>query len=51
MLDKVEREDEFVVENVQRGVNSRFYTSGRFSPTREQGVHQFHSLISKFLAD
>lgn len=49
LLDKVEREDEFVVENVQRGINSRFYTSGRFSPTREQGVHHFHRLLSKFI--
>jgi choline monooxygenase len=49
MLDKVEREDEFVVENVQRGIQSRFYESGRFSPTREKGVHHFHSLLSTFL--
>ena len=48
-LEKVQREDEFVVENVQKGVNSSFYKAGRFSPTREQGVHHFHSLISKFL--
>jgi choline monooxygenase len=48
-LDKVEREDEFVVENVQRGVRSSFYKAGRFSPTREQGVHHFHLLLSKFL--
>jgi choline monooxygenase len=46
MIDKVEREDEFVVENVQRGINSRFYHSGRFSPSREKGVHHFHSLLS-----
>ncbi|MCO4291737.1 aromatic ring-hydroxylating dioxygenase subunit alpha [Solitalea sp. MAHUQ-68] len=49
LLDKVEREDEFVVENVQRGINSRFYKNGRFSPTREQGVHHFHSLLSRFI--
>lgn len=48
-LDKVEREDEFVVENVQKGVRSSFYKAGRFSPTQEQGVHHFHQLISKFL--
>ena len=42
-LDKVQREDEFVVENVQKGVRSSFYKAGRFSPTREQGVHHFHS--------
>jgi|TARA_B110000116_G_scaffold222036_1_gene200737 choline monooxygenase len=49
LLDKVEREDEFVVEGVHKGVQSRFYTSGRFSPTKEQGVHQFHGLLAKYL--
>ena len=48
-LDKVEMEDEEVVESVQKGVNSSFYKTGRFSPTKEKGVHHFHSLISKFL--
>ena len=48
-LDKVEREDEFVVENVQKGVNSSFYKAGRFSPKREKGVHHFHSLLAKYL--
>jgi choline monooxygenase len=48
-LEKVEREDEFVVEHVQKGVRSSFYKAGRFSPTREQGVHHFHLLLSKFL--
>lgn len=46
LLDKVEREDEFVVESVHRGLQSRFYTNGRFSPTREKGVHHFHSLLA-----
>lgn len=45
-LDRVEREDEAVVELVQRGVRSRFYDRGRFSPTREQNVHQFHRMLS-----
>jgi choline monooxygenase len=48
-LEKVEREDEFVVENVQKGVNSTFYKAGRFSPTREKGVHHFHRLLAEFL--
>ena len=48
-LDKVEMEDEEVVEGVQRGIRSRFYQAGRFSPTREQGVHHFHRLLSDFL--
>lgn len=48
-LDKVEQEDEAIVENVQKGIRSSFYKAGRFSPTREQGVHHFHLLLSKFL--
>ena len=49
-LDKVEREDEFVVEAVQKGLQSRHYQTGRFSPTREQGVHHFHGLLAEFLS-
>lgn len=49
-LDKVELEDEEVVENVQKGIRSRFYTQGRYSPTKEQGTHHFHTLISTFFS-
>ena len=49
-LDRVEREDEVVVEAVQRGVRSRFYDLGRFSPRREQNVHHFHRLLSEALS-
>ncbi len=50
-LDRVEEEDEAVVAAVQRGVRSRFYRGGRYSPTRECGVHHFHRLLSEFMAD
>lgn len=49
-LDRVEAEDEAIVEAVQRGVRSRLYSSGRFSPTRERGVHHFQRLLAQFLA-
>ena len=49
-LDKVELEDEEVVQGVHKGIRSRFYKAGRFSPTREQGVHHFHSLLAEFLS-
>lgn len=49
LAEKVEREDEYVVEGVQKGLRSRFYNTGRFSPTREQGVHHFHQLLAKHL--
>ncbi|HEV2354783.1 MAG TPA: SRPBCC family protein [Puia sp.] len=46
-LDTVELEDEAVVEAVQKGVRSRFYSHGRYSVTREQGTHHFHRLIAE----
>jgi choline monooxygenase len=48
-LHSVELEDEAVVESVQRGIRSRFYTQGRYSPTRERGTHHFHRLIAEFM--
>lgn len=48
-LHGVEMEDEAVVESVQRGIRSRFYSQGRYSPTREQGTHHFHRLIAEFM--
>lgn len=49
-LDRVEMEDEEVVESVQRGVRSRLYDRGRFSPRREVGTHHFHELLAAFLS-
>jgi choline monooxygenase len=48
-LDRVEREDEAIVEAVQRGVRSRLYERGRYSPARETGVHHFHRLLAEFM--
>jgi len=48
-LDRVEREDEAIVEEVQRGLASRVYSRGRYSPTRETGTHHFHRLLSETL--
>ena len=44
-LDRVEQEDEAIVQAVQRGVRARLYRGGRYSPTRERGVHHFHRLL------
>jgi choline monooxygenase len=49
-LDQVEMEDETVVQQVQRGVQSRLYSRGRYSPSKEQGVHHFHRLLCEFMA-
>ena len=48
-LDTVELEDQLVVQNVQKGIKSRFYKRGRYSPEHEKGVHHFHRLLGKYL--
>lgn len=48
-LDKVEQEDEAVVEGVQKGMKSSVYKTGRYSPEMERGVHHFHRLLVEFL--
>jgi choline monooxygenase len=45
-LDQVELEDEAAVQAVQRGLRSRLYDRGRYSPQHEIGVHQFHRLLA-----
>jgi choline monooxygenase len=49
-LHDVEFEDEAVVVAVQRGIRSRLYTRGRYSPTRERCTHHFHRLVGEFMA-
>jgi choline monooxygenase len=49
MLHQTEMEDEDVVHSVQKGLKSRLYKHGRFSPTREQGVHHFHRLLANII--
>lgn len=48
-LHRVEMEDEEIVESVQRGVRSRLYDRGRYSPRREVGTHHFHELLAGML--
>jgi len=45
----VELEDEEIVEQVPRGVESRLYDRGRYSPSGEVGPHHFHRLLAEFL--
>ncbi len=50
-LDAVEMEDEAVVLGVQRGIGSRLYRGGRYSPQHERGVHHFHRLLAAALQE
>ena len=47
-LDTVEHQDQWVIEEVQKGMASSAYDRGRYSPTKEQGVHHFHRMLSQF---
>ena len=42
-----ELEDQDIVEATQRGVSSRAYDRGRYSPTKEKGVHHFHKILTR----
>ena len=46
-LDKVEIEDQFVVEGCLRGIQSSAYDRGRYSPEMERGVHHFHRMLTR----
>jgi choline monooxygenase len=48
--DQIQQEDIVLCEQVQRGLRSRAYESGRFSAKRENGVFHFQELVREFLA-
>ncbi len=43
---RIQLEDVGICEDVQRGLASRSYSTGRFSVRREVGVHHFHRLLA-----
>lgn len=48
--DRVQQEDIDICEHVQKGLASRAYDRGRFSPDEEQGVHHFQTLLTRAYA-
>ena len=48
--DEIQIEDINICEAVQHGLEAPSYTSGRYAPARENGVHHFHALLTEFLA-
>lgn len=47
--DEIQQEDIRICQNVQKGLQSRTYDTGRLSVKRENGVHHFHLLLNEFL--
>lgn len=47
---EIQDEDVAICEAVQRNLRSRAYDRGRYSATKENGVHHFHSLIHESLS-
>ena len=45
--DEIQIEDIEICEAVQRGLRSSTYSTGRYSPVRENGVHHFHALYAR----
>ena len=46
---QVQAEDVGICEDVQRGLNSRSYSTGRYSVKRENGGHYFHQVLGRAL--
>lgn len=49
VADQIQAEDVGICEDVQRGLRSRSFDTGRYSVRREQGVHHFHCLLARQL--
>jgi choline monooxygenase len=49
-IDQTELEDQEIVETTQRGIRSRLYQRGRYSPQHEKGVHHFHRMLAAYCA-
>jgi choline monooxygenase len=49
--DEIQQEDIVICEQVQRGLRSRAYDTGRFSARRENGVYHFQNLVREFLGE
>jgi len=47
VADRIQAEDVGICEDVQRGLRSRSFDTGRYSVRREAGVHQFHCLLAR----
>lgn len=43
-------EDEALIAVQQRGIRSRLYRGGRYSPSSEQAVHHFHRTLASWMA-
>lgn len=46
---QVQLEDQEICEEVQRGLHSQFYSTGRFSVSREKTAYHFHQLLYRGL--
>ncbi|MCZ6703668.1 MAG: aromatic ring-hydroxylating dioxygenase subunit alpha, partial [Ignavibacteria bacterium] len=46
--DEVQQEDIMICEKVQKGLESKGYDKGRFSPMKEMGVYHFQALLKSF---
>jgi choline monooxygenase len=49
--DEIQQEDIVICEQVQRGLRSRAYDTGRFSARRENGVYHFQNLVREYLGE
>lgn len=49
VADRIQAEDIAICEDVQRGLASRYFDTGRFSVRREAGGYHFHRVLAEYL--
>lgn len=49
VAERIQQEDVAICEDVQRGLKSRSFRTGRYSVRREAGVYHFHTLLAQHL--
>lgn len=50
VADRIQREDEEISEEVQKGLASQQFDTGRYSVRREAAVHHFHRMLAEKLS-
>ena len=49
VAEQIQQEDIGICEEVQKGLHSRAFDTGRFSVAREAGVYHFHQMLARYL--
>lgn len=50
VAEQIQQEDIAISERVQKGLRSKSYSTGRYSPQREIGIYHFHTMLAEMVS-